>query len=62
MSKLNEVELRNLRERVKKLTAESKRWQQRAEEAEYLLDLADAQLSFLHKAMPAQVKWSMGCH
>jgi hypothetical protein len=62
MTKLKDAEIRNLRKRVRKLTEEAKEWQQRAEEAEMYLELADAQLAFIGKVLPAQVKWNYWVH
>lgn len=56
MSKLKDAEIRNLRQRLDKAVSEAKRWKRKAEEADYLLGLADAQLQFLHQMMPEQVR------
>ena len=54
--------IRDLRQRVKRLRAEARRHKRRAEEAEFLLGLADAQLVWAEKFLPAQVNHSMGWH
>jgi hypothetical protein len=55
-------EIRNLRQRVKKLTAEAKRQKERADEAEYYLTLVDAQLAFVNRCLPVQVRMSERPH
>lgn len=63
MSELDRVEIQNLRQRVRELTAESKRhaasarrWKNRAEKAEWVLGLVDARVQYLEQTfLPEQV-------
>jgi hypothetical protein len=60
MTKLKDTELRNLRQRVKLLTAESKRWQKRAKDAETNLAVAYGELEIFYERQPFQVLEGLG--
>lgn len=41
MSKLKDAEIRNLRQRLQKATADAKRWKKRAAELDHILNMTD---------------------
>lgn len=52
----------DLQRRLDAALAEARRQRQRADDAELNLDMAHAELEFLHRMKPAQVKWNDWVH